>query len=354
MLAFLLLHANRSVSGDTLTDAVWGAARTGAGNRLQMAVARLRRALEPLNQSGRSRVRTVGGGYMLSVGVGELDAEVFSASVQDGRRALAAGDAAGAVELLDTGLGLWRGPPLVYQRTRTHMAQQLGLEPGPGLQALQADILAQAPSLQTGGAPQLDQLRGPRAPAEVLEPKLPEREHRKIVTVLLVDLVGSTAWAERLDPEALRALMVRSFEMVRMAVEAHGGSVQKFIGDAVVAIFGAPAVHEDDPLRAVRAAVQVRKHLEEVNQELEPELGVAGGEPTRARILSPSLVTASSITSPITRRDLTLVRITARSGTVGRSRPSLANVKRSSATPWAAPSSPPPRVRLPHRTPPTR
>jgi class 3 adenylate cyclase len=77
------------------------------------------------------------------------------------------------------------------------------------------------------------------------------------VTVVFCDVTGSTELGERLDPEALRALLARYFERMRAIVERHGGSVEKFIGDAVMAVFGVPTVHEDDALRGVRAAVEM-------------------------------------------------------------------------------------------------
>jgi len=88
------------------------------------------------------------------------------------------------------------------------------------------------------------------------------REQRKVVTVLFCDVIGSTARAEQLDPEATRATMARYFETARTAIERHGGTVEKFIGDAVMAVFGVPQVHEDDALRAVRAAVELRDAVE--------------------------------------------------------------------------------------------
>jgi class 3 adenylate cyclase/tetratricopeptide (TPR) repeat protein len=94
------------------------------------------------------------------------------------------------------------------------------------------------------------------------------REQRKTVTVLFCDLTGSTALGEQTDPEALRALLARYFERMKRIVESHGGSVEKFIGDAVMAVFGVPVTHEDDALRACRAAVEMRDAL--------PELGIAG------------------------------------------------------------------------------
>ena len=84
------------------------------------------------------------------------------------------------------------------------------------------------------------------------------REQRKTVTVLFCDVTGSTALGERLDPESLRRVLARYFETAKMVVEQHGGTVEKFIGDAVMAVFGVPQVHEDDALRAVRAAAQLR------------------------------------------------------------------------------------------------
>jgi len=223
LLAYLLLHANRAVSTDALADAMWGPARSGADNRLQMAIVRLRKALGPLSRDGQPLVRTVGGGYLLSVAPGELDADVFADAVERGRQTLDAQEPARAVELLSEALALWRGPPLaevafedfaravirgleelrlvaletrleaelqlgrhaqlvaglerlvaeyptrerlaaqlmvtlyrcgrqtealqVYQRTRVHLGQELGLDPGPALKELQARILNQDRSL---------------------------------------------------------------------------------------------------------------------------------------------------------------------------------------------------------------
>ena len=94
------------------------------------------------------------------------------------------------------------------------------------------------------------------------------REVRKTVTVVFCDVVGSTALGESIDPEALRTLLARYFGRMKAIVESHGGTVEKFIGDAVMAVFGVPVVHEDDALRACRAAVEMRDAL--------PELGING------------------------------------------------------------------------------
>src|SRR3954464_5840514 len=100
--------------------------------------------------------------------------------------------------------------------------------------------------------------------------------HRKVVTVLFCDVVGSTALGESTDPEAVRALLARYFERMKAIVERHGGTVEKFIGDAVMAVFGIPAAHEDDALRACRAAVEMGDALPELG--IRGRIGVNGGE----------------------------------------------------------------------------
>jgi class 3 adenylate cyclase/tetratricopeptide (TPR) repeat protein len=112
--------------------------------------------------------------------------------------------------------------------------------------------------------------------ASPLELAAPEREQRKTVTVLFCDVTGSTALGESTDPEALRALLARYFERMAGIVEAHGGTVEKFIGDAVMAVFGVPTLHEDDALRACRAAVDMRDAFSELG--ISGRIGVATGE----------------------------------------------------------------------------
>src|SRR6059058_670141 len=99
---------------------------------------------------------------------------------------------------------------------------------------------------------------------------------RKTVTVLFCDVTGSTALGESVDPEALRGLLARYFERMKAIVERHGGSVEKFVGDAVMAVFGVPVAHEDDALRAVRAAAEMRDALPELN--VQARIGVMTGE----------------------------------------------------------------------------
>ena len=87
------------------------------------------------------------------------------------------------------------------------------------------------------------------------------RAERKVVTALFCDLVGSTALGESHDPEVLEPLLARYFADARAAVERHGGRVEKYIGDAVAAVFGVPVAHEDDALRAARAALEIQERL---------------------------------------------------------------------------------------------
>ncbi|HJU57197.1 MAG TPA: adenylate/guanylate cyclase domain-containing protein [Actinomycetota bacterium] len=97
---------------------------------------------------------------------------------------------------------------------------------------------------------------------------------RKVVSVLFCDVVGSTGLGESLDPESLRQVMTRYFEEMRDVLERHGGLVEKFIGDAIMAIFGVPIAHEDDAHRAVRAAAEMREAQRTLNEEFERAWGV--------------------------------------------------------------------------------
>jgi class 3 adenylate cyclase/predicted ATPase len=96
-----------------------------------------------------------------------------------------------------------------------------------------------------------------------------DRSARKTVTVVFADIAGSTELGDRLDPETVRQVMARYFRTTRRVLERHGGTVEKFIGDAVMAVFGIPVVHEDDALRATRAAVEMAGSLGTLNKELE-------------------------------------------------------------------------------------
>ena len=111
----------------------------------------------------------------------------------------------------------------------------------------------------------------------------PPREERRVVTVLFADLVGFTARAERLDPEDVRAMLTSYYTPLREEIESRGGTVEKFIGDAVMGVFGAPVAHDDDPERAVRAALGILSRISQVNatdsaRDLEVRIGVNTGE----------------------------------------------------------------------------
>ncbi len=114
----------------------------------------------------------------------------------------------------------------------------------------------------------------------------PAGQERRIVTILFADVTGSTGLGERLDPERLQEVMATYFTAMREEIEAEGGTVEKFIGDAVMAAFGVPVAHEDDPARALRSALRMRRRLAEVNEglqarfaiELEIRTGVNTGE----------------------------------------------------------------------------
>ena len=116
------------------------------------------------------------------------------------------------------------------------------------------------------------------------------RAMRKVVTVLFCDVAGSTALGERIDPEALSAVMAGYYEAMRLVIERHGGTVEKFIGDAVVAVFGVPELHEDDALRAVRAAAEMRAELERM--QIPARIGINTGEVVAG---ADSLVTGDAV-----------------------------------------------------------
>ena len=111
-------------------------------------------------------------------------------------------------------------------------------------------------------------------PLEAAPPPTPAHETRRSVTIVFSDLVGSTALGERIDSEAVREILKRYFEEMSGALELHGGTVEKFIGDAIMAVFGMPVAHEDDALRAARATLEMKARLAVLNEELELHWGV--------------------------------------------------------------------------------
>jgi class 3 adenylate cyclase/tetratricopeptide (TPR) repeat protein len=138
--------------------------------------------------------------------------------------------------------------------------------------------------------------------AALPEPTPGDAQSRRLVTILFADVTDSTALGERLDPETLRRVMARYFEEMRAVLERHGGTVEKFIGDAVMAVFGIPHVHEDDALRAVRAAGEMRERLAALNEELgergiriSMRTGVNTGEVVAGDVSAGALVTGDAV-----------------------------------------------------------
>lgn len=332
LLAMLLLEANRPVSTRRLVEGLWGdeepASALGA---LQNYVSQLRKAL------GRDAVATRPPGYAILVEAGELDLHVFERLVGEAaelegseraerlRQALAlwrgppladvadepfagpeikrleelrqaATEQRVAVdlelgrhhELMAELEGLIRDHPrserlralhmlalyragrqadalAAYRAARRTLVEEHGLEPGEELQRLERAILTHDPAV---AAP------APRAPAAAPKPVPSIPAGRRTVTVLFADVGGSTALGEALDPEALRGLMSSFFTEMRTTIERHGGTVEKVSGDEVMAVFGAPTAHEDDALRALRAADEMQAAVAAVDETLERERGV--------------------------------------------------------------------------------
>src|SRR5690348_281952 len=156
----------------------------------------------------------------------------------------------------------------LYRETRRMLVDELGMEPGQELRELEQAILRQDAELETRGR----ERSSPAVPVSVAPvlriERRPTREVRKTVTVLFCDIVDSTGQGESTDPEVVRSRLARFFERMKMIVERHGGTVEKFIGDAVMAVFGVPKAHEDDALRACRAALEMQEAL--------PSLGIEG------------------------------------------------------------------------------
>jgi len=340
VLAVLLLHANRAVSGEQLALALWGEeAPAGATKTVQVHVSRLRKAL-----GDSEALVTTASGYELRVAPDDLDALRFEQRLADGRAELAAGHASEAAAILEGALAIWRGSPLedlsyepfaqreiarledlrvaayeqlvgaklalgrhaevvgqletlidaypyrehlraqlmlalyrcdrqadalqVYQDARTTLVEELGIEPGDRLRELERAILAQDPALTATAE---------AVPVVEDEPPAPEAPPvRRLVSVVVADIAGASALAERLDPESMHQLLDRYADACGAVIERHGGTVEGYAGDAVVGVFGQAQVREDDALRAVRAAVEMRAAGAEL--ELALKLGVEAGE----------------------------------------------------------------------------
>jgi len=164
----------------------------------------------------------------------------------------------------------------VYQRAREVLDLELGVDPGRELEALQRAVLDHDMALDLAAAP--GHLRVRDRPSELATQPIPlvhrPRETRRTVTALIADVRGSTLAGEPIDPESARLPLERCFRELRAVLERHGGTVEHAVGDGVLAVFGVPLVHEDDALRAVQAAFEMRDALTALNNRLEAELGV--------------------------------------------------------------------------------
>jgi predicted ATPase/DNA-binding SARP family transcriptional activator len=327
LLVLLLLHANDVVPSDRLIDDLWsGSPPSTAANALQVYVSRLRKLL------GREAVVTRAPGYQLQVEPDRVDALRFSRLVEEAREALADGRPEAALAGLEEALALWQGAPLaefvyepfaqapinrleelrltaleedfearlalgrgadlvadlealvaehplrerlrgqlmlalyragrqaealeLYQETRRLLVEELGIEPSPSLQRLETAILRQDPALEP--EPAGEAAPPPEAPS-------PPRETRKTVTVLFLEV---SCDGEQLDPEARATLLDEALERANGALEAHGGTVTELPAGRLLVVFGVPTVREDDSLRAVRGAADVRDAIDEQRAEL--------------------------------------------------------------------------------------
>ena len=329
LLAVLALEPGHVVSVDRLVEALWpGETPDTAAHAVQVYVSQLRKAL------GADVIARRAPGYSLEVEPARVDLHRFVQLATHGRETLAAGDAASSATVLREALALWRGPALAdflydpfaqteiarleelrtvvleerieadlalgrhaelvselealaqaqplrerpraqlmlalyrsgrqadalaaYRAARGTLVEELGIDPGPELKALEAAILRQDESLLLEETPLAK----------------PAMQFRRLVTILFVDVVESMALAEALDAEALGQVLRRYFETVSAALTRHGGTVERFAGDAVMAAFGIPISHEDDALRAARAALDIRVGMAALNERLVADHGV--------------------------------------------------------------------------------
>jgi DNA-binding SARP family transcriptional activator/tetratricopeptide (TPR) repeat protein len=350
LLAVLLLHANEVVSRDRLIDELWGdVPPKSAADIVRVFVSRLRKALEP-HAAGNGAYRilqTRPAGYVLAVEADQLDVQIFESRLAEAGHLRATGDSAAAAEFFREALTLWRGPPLadftyepfaqseiarleelrlavveeridadlacarhadlvveleslvreepgrerlrgqlmlalyrsgrqadaleVYRRTRQTLVEELGIEPTPALRELEAAILRQDSNLDP--------------PSSAL-PTPPPADTRKTVTVVGTSLTATRSDGQRLDPEARRRLRRRWRDVVARAAREHGGIAENVAGEAAIAVFGIPRVHEDDAIRALRTADDLRQALSSFGElattgagaRLEVGIGIASEE----------------------------------------------------------------------------
>ena len=342
LLALLLMHPNEVVSRDRIVDVLWPDDPLEARRKLWFHVSKLREILQPggAEAAAGGMLATRPTGYMLRLEADQLDATRFE-RLTSSARSMLDDDPARAGEMLRRALTLWRGRPFAdvlhedaisseiarwnelrraaledrlaadlaigrdgelipelealvvedpcrehlrallmlalyragrqadalaaYRHARRTLVEELGIEPSEELKELRKRILAHDPAL--GGALTVPLLRAD-AP----------RDERKMVTVLFAELVDLRTNTEMLDPEDLRDFVSPYRARIRSELERFGGTVQEFSGDAVVALFGAPVTHEDDPERAVRAALAIRNRLMEQDERVHTRTGVATGE----------------------------------------------------------------------------
>ena len=167
-----------------------------------------------------------------------------------------------------------------YQEARRVLADELGIEPSPALRELERMILRQDASLDVAAPSAASPVPGPDPEAPEEEPE----EMLKLVTVLVADVAGSAARTEARHPEDVRALMTDYVGAMADEIRSEGGTIETYVGDAIMAVFGVPTVREDDAVRAVRAACRMVERLQAWNAEhdethaLEIRIGVSTGE----------------------------------------------------------------------------
>ena len=340
VVALLALHVNEVVPRDTLIDELWeDDPPETAAKIVQNAVSQLRKALGAAGLA--TAIETEFDGYVLHVDPETIDARRFERLAAEGRAALASADAVTAHRRLREGLVLWRGRALadvagvpfaqaeaarleelrlatiedrieaelalglhaevaaelealvaqhplrerlrahlmlalyrlgrqadaltVYQDTRRALVDKLGIEPSPFLRRLERAILRQEPELEA-----------PRAEAPRVAVRVPAaRAARKTVAVLSAEVAPASAPT---DPEALARLTERALEVAERVVGAHGATVERLPGGSVLAVYGVPAVREDDALRAARAALELSEELGGNGRDPKMRIGIASGE----------------------------------------------------------------------------
>ena len=335
VLADLLVHLGEVVSVDRLVDDIWpDGPPASATHAIEVYVSALRKVLDP-----ERRGLLPGGpaGYSIQVDPDQVDAVRFERLFEEGRLELAGGDAGRAAQLLRESIGLWRGQALAdfayepfaqeriarleelrlqaietridadlalgrhaelvgeleglvsahrfrerltgqlmlalyrserqadalaaFRTTRERLVGELGIEPGPQLRRLETAVIRQDETLLSPS---------PASP-------VPAARRRKLVTILSADVAEWSVPVSSVDPERLDAALQRYFALAAEVAAQHGGLVETSIGDALMAVFGVPAAHEDDALRAARAAVALRNGMHDLNDRLELELGVRLG-----------------------------------------------------------------------------